>query len=108
MVIWKNRCPCCHGVVRTKKHRKSVIKVRKQSRQPSNYGYVKKIKDCLICGRSINKVGIRKNNYKYCSPACMWLAQRVRSRGSKYAMIKVAIEDIPQLFRRNKGITIGR
>ena len=107
MVIGKNRCPCCHGVVRTKKHGNYTLKIS-EPRPPAKYMYVKKIKDFLICGRNINKVGIRKNNHKYCSPACMWLAQRVRSRGSKYTMIKVAIEDLPRLFRRNRGLTIGR
>ena len=107
MVIWKNKCPCCHGVVRTKTHHKSVIKPRRPTSTPRVY-YVKNDNICVICGRNINKIGIRKRVNKYCSPACMGVANRMKHRGITHTTVKVAIEDLPRLFRRNKGLTIGR
>ena len=107
MAIWKNRCPCCHGVVRTKKHRKGVIKVRKQSRTINVY-FIENDSDCVICGRNIRKVGISKRNNRFCSPACSGVANRMKQRGITHTTVKVAIKDLPRLFRRNKGLTIGR
>jgi len=107
MVIWKNRCPCCHAVVRTKKHRKRVIKLRKQVGITKVY-FVENDSDCVICGRNIRKVGISKRNNRFCSPACSSVANRMKQRGITHTTVKVAIKDLPRLFRRNKGITIGR
>jgi len=61
--------------------------------------YVKKNKDCLICGRNIAKVGLRKNTYKYCSKRCMVLAQSMRHRDTKYTLIKIPISELPRLFK---------
>ena len=59
--------------------------------------YVRKDKDCKICGRSILKVGQRKFINKYCSKKCMNLAQRMKE-GRKYCTIKIPITDLPRLF----------
>ena len=105
MVIWKNKCPCCHGVVRTKIHRKSNIRPR---RPTAKVYFVINDNDCVICGRNIRKVGISKRNNRFCSPACSNVANRIKQRGITHTTIRVAIKDLPRLFRRNRGLTIGR
>ena len=107
MLFWKNRCRCCHGVVRTKKHRKSVIKIRKQSLTINVY-FIEKDSDYVICGRKIRKVGISKRNNRFCSPVCAGVASTIKQRGITHTTDKVAIKDLTLLFRRYKGLTIGR
>jgi len=59
--------------------------------------YVKKNKDCLICGRNILKVGLRKQAHKFCSKKCMNLSQRIKE-GRKFCTIKIPVEDLPLFF----------
>ena len=59
--------------------------------------YVRKNKDCKVCGRNIIKVGQRKKTSKYCSNKCMNLAQRMKE-GRKYCTIKIPIKDLPLFF----------
>tara|TARA_B100000470_G_C19770438_1_gene382706 strand:+ start:868 stop:1209 length:342 start_codon:yes stop_codon:yes gene_type:complete len=63
--------------------------------------YVRKDKDCKVCGRSIMKVGLRKFTNKYCSNKCMNLAQRMKE-GRKYCTIKIPVKDLPLFFGQIK------
>ena len=72
--------------------------------------YVRKDKDCLVCGRSILKVGLRKHANKYCSKKCMFTANKVRVNGQKTIRVRIPIEsmktitipisELPRLFKR--------
>ena len=72
--------------------------------------YTKIDKDCLICGRSILKVGLRKHANKYCSKKCMFTANKVRVNGQKTIRVRIPIEsmktitipisELPRLFKR--------
>ena len=76
--------------------------------------YVRKDKDCLICGRSILKVGLRKCSNKFCSKKCMMLSNKIKHSGQKTVMIripvkvevmktvKIPVKDIPLFFGQIK------
>ena len=71
--------------------------------------YKKIDKDCLICGRSILKVGLRKHANKYCSKKCMYTANKMKRNGQKTIRVRIPIEsmktitipisELPRLFR---------
>ena len=63
--------------------------------------YVRKDKNCKICGRNIIKVGQRKTTNKYCSKKCMNLAQRIKE-GRKFCTIKIPVKDLPLFFGQIK------
>lgn len=52
---------------------------------------------CVICGRDIHSVGLKKNVYKYCSNRCMFLANKQKA-GQKFISVKIPISEIPKLF----------
>jgi len=80
---------CSHKCNR--KGRYAVDKLRLRKR------YVRKDKDCKMCGRNILKVGLRQFANKYCSKKCMNLAQRVKD-GREFCTIRVPISELPRLF----------
>lgn len=60
--------------------------------------YVRKERDCVICGRDITTVGLKSHASKYCSNRCMFIAQHVRA-GQKTVLLKIPIALIPRLFK---------
>ena len=63
--------------------------------------YVRAKRDCIICHRDINSVGLKKHSSKYCSNRCMFIAQHKRA-GQKTILLKIPISEIPQLFGEKK------
>ena len=84
---------CSHGCNRKGRYVEDKIRLREK--------YVRKDKNCKICGRSILKVGIRKFTSKYCSNKCMNLAQRMKE-GRKFCTIKIPVKDLPLFFGQIK------
>jgi len=75
---------CSHPC--NKKGRNEYDRLRNRAR------YVKKDKDCLICGRNILKVGIRKLANKFCSKKCMLINNKVKRFGQKTVIIKIPVK----------------
>ena len=74
---------CSHKCNR--KGRAAVDKLRLRK------SYVRKDKDCLVCGRSILKVGLRKCSNKFCSKKCMMLQNKIR-HGQKTVRIRIPVK----------------
>ena len=84
---------CSHKCNRKGRALEDKIRMRKS--------YVRKDRDCKVCGRNIIKVGLRKITNKYCSKKCMNLAQRMKE-GRKYCTIKIPVKDLPLFFGQIK------
>ena len=76
---------CSHKCNR--KGRADYDKIRNKAR----YNYIKKDKDCLICGRSILKVGLRRLANKFCSRKCMMISNKVKHSGQKTVCIRIPV-----------------
>ena len=75
------------------------------------------VRPCLLCGRDIGSVRVRKNVSKYCSTRCMFLGRRYR-KGQKYCYVKIPvtvnklvripIKDLPFILKRGMPKTSGK
>ena len=75
------------------------------------------VRPCLLCGRDIGSVRVRKNVNKYCSTRCMFLGRRYR-KGQKYCYVKIPvtvnklvripIKDLPFILKRGVPKTTGK
>ena len=75
------------------------------------------VRPCLLCGRDIGSVRVRKNVSKYCSTRCMFLGRRYR-KGQKYCYVKIPvtvnklvripIKDLPFILKRGMPKTAGK
>jgi len=75
------------------------------------------VRPCLLCGRDIGSVRVRKNVNKYCSTRCMFLGRRYR-KGQKYCYVKIPvtvnklvripIKDLPFILKRGMPKTAGK
>ena len=74
---------CSHDC--NKKGRNEYDKLRNRR------NYIKKDKDCLICGRSILKVGLRRMANKFCSRKCMMISNKVKHSGQKTVVIRIPV-----------------
>ena len=75
------------------------------------------VRPCLLCGRDIGSVRVRKNVSKYCSTRCMFLGRRYR-KGQKYCYVKIPvtvnklvripIKDLPLILKRGVPKLAGK
>ena len=78
---------CSHKCNRMGRAAHDKIRIRERYRK-----YIKKDKDCLICGRSILKVGLRRFANKFCSKKCMALNNKIKHSGQKTVVIRIPVK----------------
>ena len=75
----------------------STVCAKEARRRKHVSKYVRKKRDCVICGRDIATVGLKSHANKYCSNRCMVVAQHMKL-GTKYIEIRIPISDLKTLF----------
>ena len=75
----------------------SHVCAKEARRQHHLKRYVRKKRDCTICGRDIASVGQKSHASKYCSNRCMFIAQHERA-GQKYVDVRIPISQLKVLF----------
>ena len=100
----------CSTLCRKKKHLADQNKHYQRFRKLT-------IRPCLLCGRDIGSVRVRKNVNKYCSTRCMFLGRRYR-KGQKYCyvripvtvqkLVRIPIRDLPLILKRGVPKPVGK
>jgi hypothetical protein len=100
----------CSTLCRKKKHLADQNKRYQRFRKLT-------IRPCLLCGRDIGSVRVRKNVNKYCSTRCMFLGRRYR-KGQKYCyvripvtvqkLVRIPIRDLPLILKRGVPKPVGK
>ena len=97
----------------------SCRKKKARAYQNKRYRRLRKltVRPCLLCGRDIGSVRVRKNVSKYCSTKCMFLGRRYR-KGQKYCYVKIPvtvnklvripIKDLPFILKKGMPKTSGK